>query len=148
VDEALAAVDLRERDADPFLLDKGVRQRLAVAAILALRPTVLVLDEPTTGLDFPEQQRMLELLRRLRAAGRTIVIITHTPWLIAEHTDRVVLLAGGRLRFDGPVRAFFADEALVAAAAFRPPDVTVLGRRLGCTPLSVEELVGWMPPRG
>src|SRR5205823_7305734 len=74
VAEALAAVDLHERDADPFLLDKGARQRLAVASILALRPDVLVLDEPTTGLDHLEQERMLELLARLHATGRTIVI--------------------------------------------------------------------------
>src|SRR5262249_48893386 len=127
--------------------DKGARQRLAVAAILALRPDVLVLDEPTTGLDHPEQERMLALVRPLRAAGRAIVIITHTPRLIAQHADRVLLLAAGRLRYDGPVRGFFADDALVAAAAFRPPDVTALGRRLGCTPLSVEELVSWVPAR-
>jgi len=112
VAEALAAVDLHERDADPFLLDKGARQRLAVASILALRPDVLVLDEPTTGLDHFEQQRMLELLTRLHAAGRTIVIVTHTPWVIAAHTRRVVLLAEGRLRYDGPLRPFFADDHL------------------------------------
>jgi energy-coupling factor transport system ATP-binding protein len=147
VAEALAAVDLHEPDADPFLLDKGARQRLAVAAILALRPDVLVLDEPTTGLDHPEQLRMLALLRRLHAAGRTIVVITHTPWVIAEHAERVVLLADGRLRFDGPPRAFFADPELVVAAAFRAPDVTRLGQLLGCTPLSVEELVSWIPRR-
>src|SRR5439155_17471767 len=57
--EALAAVGLEARDADPFLLDKGVRQRLAVAAVLALRPAVLVLDDPTTDLDFPETQKMM-----------------------------------------------------------------------------------------
>ncbi len=145
VAEALCAVDLHERDADPFLLDKGARQRLAVAAILALRPEILVLDEPTTGLDFPEQERMLALLRRLHAAGRTLVIITHTPWVIAEHAERVVLLDGGRLRYDGAVRDFFADDALVAAASFRAPEVTRLGRQLGCTPLSVDELLAWMP---
>jgi energy-coupling factor transport system ATP-binding protein len=143
----LAAVDLRERDADPFLLDKGTRQRLAVAAILAMRPEVVVLDEPTTGLDFSEQQRMMALLRGLHGSGRTIVIITHTPWVIAEHAERVVLLAGGRVRYDGPPRAFFADDRLVELAAFRPPDVTRLGALLGCTPLSVEELVAWMPRR-
>jgi energy-coupling factor transport system ATP-binding protein len=147
VTEALAAVGLEDRTADPFLLDKGARQRLAVAAVLALRPDVLVLDEPTTGLDHPEQQRMLGLLTRLHAGGRTVVIITHTPWVIAEHAERVVLLAGGRLHYDGPLRPFFADEALVRAAAFRPPEVTQLGRRLGCTPLSVDELVAWMPGR-
>jgi energy-coupling factor transport system ATP-binding protein len=143
VAEALAATDLTERDADPFLLDKGVRQRLAVAAVLALRPQILVLDEPMTGLDHPEQLRMLSLLRSLHAAGRTILIITHTPWVIAEHAERVLLLEEGHLRYDGPPRRFFADERLVAAASFRPPDVTLLGRLLGCTPLSVDELVTW-----
>jgi len=149
VAEALAATDLTERDADPFLLDKGVRQRLAVAAVLALRPPILVLDEPMTGLDHPEQLRMLSLLRSLHAAGRTILIITHTPWVIAEHAERVLLLDDGRLRYDGPPRPFFADDALVEAASFRPPEVTRLGRLLGCTPLSVDELVMWTrPPEG
>jgi energy-coupling factor transport system ATP-binding protein len=147
VDDALDAVGLETRDADPFLLDKGARQRLAVAAVLALHPDILVLDEPTTGLDWPEQRRMLELVRTLRRDGRTIVLITHTPWVIAEYAERVLLLAGGRLRFDGPVRDFFADPMRVAEAAFRAPDVTRLGQALGCTPLSVEELVSWMPER-
>jgi len=147
VAEALAAVDLHERDADPFLLDKGARQRLAVASILALRPDVLVLDEPTTGLDHLEQERMLELLARLHTTGRTIVIVTHTPWVIATHARRVVLLAEGRLRYDGPLRPFFANEELLAAAAFRAPDVTRLGRCLGCTPLTVEEFLAWTPRR-
>lgn len=144
VREALAAVDLAAETADPFLLDKGSRQRLAVASVLSLRPGVLVLDEPTTGLDFPEQRRMLALLRRLHDGGQTIVIITHTPWVIAEHAQRVVMLRGGRLAYDGAVRPFFADRALVQAAAFEPPEVTRLGWALGCTPLSVDELVDWM----
>ena len=144
VDEALAAVGLEAREEDPFLLDKGARQRLAVAAILALRPDVLVLDEPTTGLDHREQRRMLELLRRMHGAGRTIVIITHTPWVVAEYAERVLLLADGRLRYDGPVRPFFADGALVRDASFRPPEVTRLGQALGCTPLSVSELLAWV----
>src|SRR5439155_93333 len=79
--------------------------------------------------------------------GQTIVIITHTPWVIAEYAERVVLLADGRLRYDGAPRQFFADDELLAAAAFRPPDVTRLGRLLGCTPLSVAELVSWVPRR-
>ena len=145
VDEALAAVDLDERDADPFLLDKGARQRLAVAAVLALHPDLLVLDEPTTGLDWPQQRRMLDLLRALQRTGRAVLVITHTPWVIAEYCERVLLLSGGRLRYEGPTRGFFADPARVAEAAFQAPDVTRLGRALGCTPLSVEELVSWMP---
>ena len=148
VHEALDAVGLAARDDDPFLLDKGVRQRLAVAAVLAMRPDVLVLDEPTTGLDHPEQRRILALLRTLRDAGQSIVIVTHTPWVIAEYAERVLLLAEGRLRFDGPVRAFFADPVLVADASFRAPDVTRLGQAFGCTPLDVSELVGWARREG
>lgn len=147
VTESLDAVGLDARDADPFLLDKGARQRLAVAAVLALQPDVLVLDEPTTGLDWPEQRRMLDLLRAVQRTGRTVIVITHTPWVIAEYAERVLLLAGGRLRYDGPVRGFFADPARVAEAAFQAPGVTRLGQALGCTPLSVEELVAWMPRR-
>jgi energy-coupling factor transport system ATP-binding protein len=145
VTEALAAVGLDDREADPFLLDKGARQRLAVAAILSLRPEVLILDEPTTGLDYLEQQRMLALLGRCHTAGRTIIIVTHTPWVVAEHVDRAVLLVEGRIRYDGPLRPLFARDDL--AAAFRPPEVTRLGRLLGCVPLSVEEMVAWMPRR-
>jgi energy-coupling factor transport system ATP-binding protein len=89
---------------------------------------------------------MLGLLRRLHAAGRTIVIVTHTPWVVAEHAERVLLLEHGRLRYDGPVRPFFADPALVAAASFRAPDVTRLGQAFGATPLSVDELVAWTIP--
>ena len=147
VEEALGAVGLDARDVDPFLLDKGARQRLAVAAVLAMGPEVLVLDEPTTGLDHLEQRRMMELVRAQAARGRTIVLVTHTPWVIAEHAERVLLLAEGRLRYDGPVRAFFADDALVAAASFRPPEVTRLGQCFGVTPLSVEELVSWIVRR-
>jgi energy-coupling factor transport system ATP-binding protein len=87
---------------------------------------------------------MMDLVRRLHATGRTIVLVTHTPWIIAEHAERVLLLAEGRLRYDGPVRPFFADPALVGAASFRPPDVTRLGQALGCTPLDVPELLSWV----
>jgi energy-coupling factor transport system ATP-binding protein len=144
VDEALAAVGLDARDEDPFLLDKGTRQRLAVAAVLAMGPDMLVLDEPTTGLDHREQLRMLALLRRLHADGRTIVIVTHTPWVVAELASRVLLLDDGRLRYDGPVRPFFADAALVEAASFRAPEVTRLGQAFGATPLCVDELLAWI----
>jgi energy-coupling factor transport system ATP-binding protein len=144
VHEALAAVGLSAlRTEDPFLLGRGARQRLAVAALLALRPRLLILDEPTTGLDFPEQQRMMQLLRRLHEEGRTIIIITHTPWVAAEYARRVLLMAHGQLLWDGEVRDLCARPELCASAAFRPPDVTLLGAYYGFTPLSVEEFVVW-----
>ena len=99
-DEALEAVGLQnERQSDPFLLSKGERQRLAVASVLVLRPRMLILDEPTTGLDHREQLRMMALVRDLNRAGIAIVIITHTPWLVAEYARRVVLMRKGAQTF-------------------------------------------------
>lgn len=126
---------------DPFLLNKGERQRLAVASLLALRPTVLILDEPTTGLDYAEQRRMMELVAHLRRDGMTFLIITHSPWVVAEYAERGVLMRGGEIVFDGPLRSLFAEEELLASTHFRIPDATHVGRRLGFTPLSVDELV-------
>jgi energy-coupling factor transport system ATP-binding protein len=145
VDEALTAVGLHAlRASDPFLLGRGERQRLAVAALLALRPRVLILDEPTTGLDYPEQRQMMELLQRLHQEGRTIIIITHVPWVAAEYAERALLMAEGRLLWDGSLRALCAQPTLCAQAAFCPPDVTLLGGHFGQTPLAVEELVHWV----
>lgn len=142
VHTALAAVGLVGYEAeDPFLLGKGQRQRLAVASLLALRPRLLILDEPTTGLDYAEQVRMLQLIAALHRQGMAILMITHSPWVVSEYAERGILMQGGRIRFDGPLRALFAEEALLAASHFQAPDATRLGRRFGVTPLSVTELV-------
>ncbi len=144
----LQAVGLdHARQRDPFLLGKGERQRLAVAAVLALEPRLLILDEPTTGLDYREQRRMMELISELHRAGTAIVIITHTPWLVAEYAERGVLLRKGTKLFDGPVRDLFANQGLLARSSFRPPEVTLLGDRFGVTALSVEELASRLEER-
>ena len=140
--EALAAVGLSGRDSeDPFSMTKGQRQRVALASVLAIKPQVLVLDEPTTGLDYKDQRRMMELIRELNQAGNTIVMITHTMWVVAEYAHRVLLLREGRLIADAATRAVFADEELLAQAEVRPPQITQLGNRLGVAALSVEELL-------
>jgi energy-coupling factor transport system ATP-binding protein len=145
VQEALHAVGLNAlRKHDPFLLGRGERQRLAVASLLALRPRLLILDEPTTGLDYPEQQRMMQLLRRLHSDGRTIIIITHVPWVAAEYAERALLMTQGQLMWDGPLRGLCALPDLCARAAFHPPEITSLGAQFGFTPLSVEEFVNWV----
>jgi energy-coupling factor transport system ATP-binding protein len=142
VDRALAVCGLTgRRDEDPFLLSKGERQRLAVAAVLALEPRVLILDEPTTGLDHREQLTILELLRALNRAGRTVIVITHSPWLVAEHASRAVLMAKGRILLDGTVQELFRARDQLAAASFVLPEATELGLRLGFAVRSVDELV-------
>jgi len=144
-DEVLRAVGLQhERASDPFLLSKGQRQRVAVASVLALRPRLLILDEPTTGLDYREQRRMMQLVTELNASGVAIVIITHTPWLVAEYARRVVLMRTGRALFDGPVRDFFAQDELLRTSSFRPPEVTALSRRFGTIALTPLEFADWV----
>ncbi len=147
VAEVLRAVNLDDaRSRDPFLLSKGERQRLAVASILALRPKLLILDEPTTGLDYREQRRLMGMIRELNQSGIAIVIITHTPWLVAEYARRVVLMRKGRVRFDGGVREFFERDELLRESAFRPPAITMLSRRFGFVALNVDEFVAALKP--
>ncbi|MGH7931953.1 MAG: ABC transporter ATP-binding protein [Candidatus Binataceae bacterium] len=144
-EEVLRAVNLTDaRRRDPFLLGKGERQRLAVASVLALRPRLLILDEPTTGLDYREQRRMMALVSELNRGGIAIVMITHTPWLVAEYARRVVLMRRGHILFDGGVREFLAQEKLLASSSFRPPEVTALGRRFGITALGPDDMVEWV----
>jgi energy-coupling factor transport system ATP-binding protein len=141
VDAALDAVGLIGcEQEDPFLLGKGQRQRLAVASLLAQRPRLLILDEPTTGLDYAEQRRMMTLIRSLHQQGMAILMITHSPWVVAEYAERGVLMRAGRVLFDGRLRDLLAQEEMLESAHFRAPDVTRLSRRLGFTALSVEEL--------
>ncbi len=141
VDATLGAVGLvGERDEDPFLLRKGERQRLAVATVLAMTPRVLILDEPTTGLDYPQQRAMLELLARLRAEGTTIIVITHSPWVVVEYAERALLMRGGRLVFDGALETLLGDEELLRSAAFEAPPAARVARALGIRARTVDQL--------
>jgi energy-coupling factor transport system ATP-binding protein len=146
--EVLDAVGLLDaRDSDPFLLSKGERQRVAVASVLALRPRLLILDEPTTGLDHREQRRMMALVQELNRNGIAIVMITHTPWLVAEYAKRVVLMRKGHKLFDGAVEDFFVQDEILAHSSFRAPPVTRLARKLGTLALTPESLVDWIKER-
>lgn len=148
VAETLAAVGLSGAEArNPFLLTKGERQRVAVAGILAAGPEVLILDEPTTGLDSRQQAEMMALVRRLHAAGRTVILITHAMHVAAEYAHRCVVMAEGRIVADAPPRAVFTDAAVLAQAGLRAPAITRLGAALGAAVLTVDELLacteGW-----
>jgi energy-coupling factor transport system ATP-binding protein len=138
--DAVGLQSLERRD--PFLLGKGERQKVAVASILALRPAVLILDEPTTGLDFREQRALMDVLERLHRSGQTVMIITHVPWVVGRYAERAVLLQEGRILYDGSVGGLFADEALCRRADFVPPEISRLGNRLGVPALDVESFLG------
>jgi energy-coupling factor transport system ATP-binding protein len=142
VGEALEAVGLTGlEDLDPFVLTKGGRQRVAVASTLATKAEIMILDEPTTGLDYRELAGMMSLIQRLNRAGHTIVIITHAMDVAASHARRVVLMEAGRIVADGPTRQVFADEPRLDALGLAPPPVVRVASRLGVPALTLEELV-------
>jgi peptide/nickel transport system ATP-binding protein len=92
----------------PHELSGGMRQRVMIAMAIALRPEVLIADEPTTALDVTIQREVLDLLRDLQASlGTAIVLITHDMGVVAEMADRVVVIQHGRMVEDAPVRALF-----------------------------------------
>ncbi len=142
VAEALEVVGLQGYEQKvPFALTKGERQRVAVASVLATQPRVIILDEPTTGLDYRHQRNMMEMLRRLNQIGHTIIIITHSMWVAAEYAVRTIVMKDGGVLSDGPTREVFADEARLAEASLCPPSVVRLSNWLGTEALTVEELV-------
>jgi len=142
VREALVAVGMEGRgDEDPFGLTKGERQRVAVASVLAVRPEVLILDEPTTGLDYTEQRSMMELVKRLNEGGSTIIAVTHTMWVVAEYAHRAVVMRDGKVALQGTVREVFAEEDLLRDASLRPPHIVSFSNSLGFPVLSVEEML-------
>ncbi len=124
----------------PFTLTKGERQRVAVASVLAAQPQVIILDEPTTGLDDRHQQDMMRMLKRLNERGHTIIIITHSMGVAAEYANRILVMKEGRLLSDGPARPVFADEARLADASLCPPPLVRLSNWLGTEALTVQQM--------
>ena len=81
----------------PRHLSRGERQRLAVACILAMRPSIIILDEPTTGLDEHESDRMMELMSSLRESGHTIIMVTHNMRIAERYADRIIAMEAGKV---------------------------------------------------
>jgi energy-coupling factor transporter ATP-binding protein EcfA2 len=106
VADALSTVRLTHaRDLYPRWLSRGERQRLAIGCILAMKPSVLILDEPTTGLDGAESREIIELLKKLQADGHTIIMVTHSREIAEECADRVIRMEAGKIVSDSQVVA-------------------------------------------
>ena len=148
-EEALKVFDLTEHSKRyVYSLDEDLKTYLAISCILPLHPEILLIDEPTTGLDIRGEIVMMERLRRLRDdQGKTIVIITHNMKTIANHCDRVVVMTGGNILLEGTPRQVFVQDQKLLEADIRPPQVTRLGQMLaaefGCPRdiLTVDEMV-------
>ncbi|MFH9039375.1 ABC transporter ATP-binding protein [Streptomyces sp. NPDC017966] len=121
-------------DTHPRDLSEGQRLTLALAVVLTARPPLLLLDEPTRGLDYAAKARLVTILRGLAAEGHAIVMATHDVELAAELAHRVVLLAEGEVIADGP-----AAEVVVASPSFAPQVAKILAPQHWLTVSQVRE---------
>ncbi len=142
VKEALEAVGLIGfEEEDPFSLTKSGRQRVAVASVLAVQPDVLILDEPTTGLDYKEQRSMMDMVRKLNDQGSTIIFVTHHMWVVAEYAHKVFVIKDGRILLTGTTREVFAQEETLKDSFLRPPHFVQFSNQLGKTFLFPDEMI-------
>jgi energy-coupling factor transport system ATP-binding protein len=143
-DDALVRVGLSEAaDTHPYDLHLAQRRLVALAATLAMHTPIVLLDEPTTGQDAQGVARLGEIVDGLRAEGRTVIAISHDLDFCAEHFERAVVMAEGRITADGPARQVFTRGAVLAHAAVEAPQLIRLAAALGWdeVPLTVEEFV-------
>ena len=149
VSEALEAVGLAGYEQeDPFSLTKSGRQRVAVAAVLAIQPDVLILDEPTTGLDYTEQRSMMDMVKRLNERGSTTIFITHHMWVVAEYAQKVFVIKDGKILLKGSTREVFSQEKILEESFLRPPHFVQLANRLGKTFLKPDEMIACLETGG
>lgn len=130
--EALKLVGIDETlfERSPFELSGGQMRRVAIAGILAMQPDILVLDEPTAGLDPQSRLRMMQLFKQLHENGMTVVLITHQMNDVWDYANKVALLNKGKLVYCGDVPTLFSDDTLLEAHHIDRPNVLQLAHNL------------------
>jgi len=131
VSEAVAVVGLPEIyfSEHPFFLPKGLRQRVAIASILALRPQAIIVDEPTTGQDARQSLEIMDFLQDLNQThGHTIIIITHDMPIVAKYAHRIVAMAQSKIIADGSTADVFSRRDVLDRASLEPPNITQLAQ--------------------
>ena len=121
-------------ECNPYDLGGSERKRLALASVLAMDTEIVVLDEPTAGLD-PQESAVLETaLHSLKSAGKTVLIISHDMDFVAENMTRAICLESGIKQFDGNIDELFTHHSLMERCGLIPPQVVQLGSRFALTP--------------
>lgn len=133
VKEAAALVGLKEKymEKSPFELSGGQKRRVAIAGVLAMRPKILILDEPTAGLDPKGRDSILRQIRGLhRQTGATVLLVSHSMEDVAEYVDRVIAMNDGRIVLDGTPREVFSQRDALLSIGLAVPQITELAYHL------------------
>ncbi|MGB9695250.1 MAG: ATP-binding cassette domain-containing protein [Caldisericaceae bacterium] len=120
---ALAIMGFSKRIAkrSPFELSGGEKRRVAIASVISMKPKVLVLDEPTAGMDYIGTKSILSHIAREVKEGTSVIFVTHNMDEALLVSERIIALQGGRIIFDGKTRDFFSDEELVLSTGLNVP---------------------------
>ncbi len=130
-EECLRSMGLWEqRDRHPLSLPRGDRARVVIAAILAMRPEIIIFDEPTTGQDYRGAAYILDLSRELHRLGKTVVVITHHLYLMPDYAERVIVMGKGTVLLDAPIRPAYHAVDLLQSTFLTPPQAVLLAREL------------------
>jgi energy-coupling factor transporter ATP-binding protein EcfA2 len=129
--ESLEAMGLLEmRDVHPLSLPKGDRARVVIAAILAMKPEIIIFDEPTTGQDYRGAKYILDVSQQLHQVGRTVIVITHHLYLMPEYAERVIVMGKGTILLDAPIREAYHEVDLLKSTFLTPPQAVLLSQHL------------------
>ena len=131
--EALGMVGLTEKfyKKSPFELSGGQKRRVAIAGVLAMKPKVLVLDEPTAGLDPRGRDEILDRVKALNSEwGLTVILVSHSMEDVAKYADRLLVMSGGEKRFDGTPKEVFKHYEELEELGLSAPQVSYLVQRL------------------
>ena len=140
--EKLALVGIAESlfDRSPFELSGGQMRRVAIAGILAMEPAILVLDEPTAGLDPLGRKELMNLFKKLHQSGMTIVLVTHLMDDVAEYANQVYVMEKGRLVKGGKPSDIFQDVVFMEEVQLGVPKITSFCKRLADRGVSFKRL--------
>ncbi len=131
VEEAMALTGLTGfRDSFPPALSAGERAKVVIASVAAMRPDIIVLDEPTTGQDYRGCYQIMDIAKDFHAMGHTVVMVTHHMALVAEFAKRTIVFCGGRVLLDGATAGVFGQPEVLAQSYIIPPQITQIGLQM------------------
>ena len=118
-------------DTEPFNMSRGQRQRLCLACLIALNPEILILDEPTTGLDYRECMEVMNKIRQLNENRTTVIMVCHDMEVVLDFAKKIIVMNRGEILGEGPARKVLADDTLLNKARLLPPQIAQVAKLLG-----------------
>lgn len=119
-------------DEAPFALSRGQRQMVALASVVVTQPDVVLLDEPTSELDYRECMTVMETVADMARRGCAVIMVCHDMEVVSDFAERIVVMSDGEILARGQTHALFADESLMRQASVAPPQTIELSTRLAC----------------